>query len=110
MATTREYVDYVMEQFEQVGNVTIRPMMGEYVLYYRGRVFGGLYDNRLMIKPLASARCILNDCEMEIPHPDAQKEMIRLDDLENPALLFELLEAMYPELPEPKPRAKKRKG
>ena len=77
-------------------------MMGEYVLYYQGRVFGGIYDDRFLVKPVKSAVSMLPDAERELPY-DGAREML-LVDTEDRAFLRELIEAMYPELPGPKKR------
>ncbi len=88
------------------GNISTRAMMGEYVVYYRDKVLGGIYDNRLLIKPTASTLAMLPDAPREIPYPGA-KEMVRVDGLEDREFLQELLLAIYPELPERKARKKK---
>ncbi len=82
-------------------------MMGEYVVYYRNKVIGGIYDDRFLVKPTESAKTLLPEAEMQLPYEGA-KEMLLVDSIENRALMAELLEAMYPELPAPKrkPRAK----
>ena len=78
-------------------------MMGEYVLYYRGKVFGGIYDDRFLVKPTASALALLPHAEQELPYPRG-KEMLLVDEVENRELLKKLVEAMYEELPAPKKR------
>ena len=97
MATTKEQLAEVMAAMPGVGDVTARAMMGEYVLYYRGKVFGGLYDGRLLIKSVPAARAMLPQAAEEIPYPGA-KPMLRLD-APDTAVLAELLEAMYDQLP-----------
>ena len=108
MSSSAERVEYVMEQLRIAadGNASSRPMMGEHVVYYRDKVLGGIYDDRFLVKPTASAKRLLPDAPEEIPYPGA-KAMVRVDDLEDQGLLRELLEAMYPELPAPKPRKRK---
>lgn len=103
MATSKEYLEYATEQFSAVGDVSTRPMMGEYVLYYKGKVIGGIYDSRILIKPVKAAVSMMNDAEYQIPYQGA-KPMILLDDIENSEFIKSLFEAMYPELPEPKKR------
>lgn len=76
-------------------------MMGEYILYYRGKVIGGIYDNRFLIKPTKSATALLSEARLEIPYEGAKK-MLLVDQLDDKALLSRLLQAMYEELPEPK--------
>ena len=100
MASSKEYVDFILEQCE---GLTARAMMGEYVLYYGGKVIGGVYDNRLLVKPTASAKKRMPDASMELPYEGA-KEMLLVEDIENRDFLKELFEAMYEELPEQKRR------
>ena len=101
MASGREYLDYLLEQLSALDDISYRPMMGEYILYYRGKVFGGIYDNRFLVKPTPSAAALMPHAERELPYEGA-KEMLLVEDVENPAFLRELVEAMYPELPKPK--------
>ncbi len=101
MASSKEYLDYILEQLSELDKVTYRAMMGEYIIYYRGKVVGGIYDDRFLIKPVKSAVAMMPDAEMELPYEGA-KEMLLVDDVENREFLQELLEAMYDELPAPK--------
>ena len=103
MATDREYLDYVMDQLSGTEGVSYRAMMGEYVIYLRGKIVGGVYDNRLLVKPTAAAEARMPDAEREIPYEGA-KEMLLVDGLDDREFLRDLLEAMYGELPEPKRR------
>ena len=100
MASSKEYVDFILEQCE---GLTTRAMMGEYVLYYGGKVVCGVYDNRLLVKPTPSAKKMMPDAPMELPYEGA-KEMLLVEDVENRDFLKELFEAMYEELPEPSKR------
>lgn len=101
MASSKDYLDYILEQLSELNDITHRAMMGEYVLYYRGKVFGGIYDDRFLVKPTKSAIAMMPDAEMELPYEGA-KEMILVDDVDNREFLRELVEAMYEELPVPK--------
>lgn len=101
MASTKEYLDFVLEQLSGIDEVSYRAMMGEYILYYRGRVFGGIYDDRLLVKTVPAAVKLMPDASMELPY-DGAKEMILVDDVDNREFLCELVEAMYEELPVPK--------
>ncbi|MCI9406284.1 MAG: competence protein TfoX [Oscillospiraceae bacterium] len=103
MSTSKEYLLFVLEQLREIEGVSHRAMMGEYVLYYQGKVIGGIYDNRFLVKPTASAVSMMPDAAWELPY-DGAKKMLRVDDLENKAFLKELLEKMYDELPFPKKR------
>ena len=98
MASSKEYVEFILESC--VG-LSARAMMGEYVLYYGGKVVGGVYDNRLLIKPVPTALTMLPDAPRELPYEGA-KEMLLVEDIEDSSLLCELFERMYGELPEPK--------
>lgn len=105
MASGKEYLEYVLEQCPE--GVTARSMMGEYVLYYRGKVFGGIYDDRFLVKPTKSASIMLMDAPRELPYEGA-KPMILADRLDDRQFMSELLQAMYPELPEKKQRPSKK--
>ena len=98
MASSKDYLDYILEQLSELNDITHRAMMGEYVLYYRGKVFGGIYDDRFLVKPTKSAIAMMPDAEMELPYEGA-KEMILVDNVENREFLRELVEAMYDDLP-----------
>ena len=103
MASSKEYLDFILEQLAGLDGVSYRAMMGEYILYCRGKVVGGIYDDRLLVKPTASALAMLPEAERELPYEGA-KEMLLVDRLEDPAFLQELLTAMAEELPAPKKR------
>ena len=100
MASTKEYLTYILEQLSGLDDVRYRAMMGEYILYYRGKVVGGVYDNRLLLKPTPSARALLPDAPMELPYEGA-KTML-LADADDRELLASVLTAMVDELPAPK--------
>ena len=101
MASSKEYLDFIMEQLADSGDVTCRAMMGEYILYYRGKVIGGIYDDRFLVKPTPSAAVLMPEAVMEKPYEGA-KEMLLVDNVENKEFLRELLEAVYGELPPPR--------
>ena len=101
MASTKEYLDFVLEQLSGLDEISSRAMMGEYILYYRGKVVGGIYDDRLLVKPVKSAVALMPDADMELPYEGA-KEMLLVDNVDDRAFLKELLEAMVDELPAPK--------
>ena len=102
MATSKDFHAYIMEQLYPVGDVTSRSMMGEYCLYYRGKLFGMICDNTLLIKQTPSALRLLCDCDTALPYEGAKQELLVVEDAENLSLMTELLEAMYEELPFPK--------
>ena len=104
MASSREYLDFILEQLSGLENVTWKAMMGEYIIYWRGKIVGGIYDDRFLVKPTKSAIAMMPDAERELPYEGA-KEML-LANVDNRAFLEELLEAMYDELPAPKQKKK----
>lgn len=108
MASDTEYRDFILEQLAGIHDIRARAMMGEYILYCRGRVFGGIYDNRLLVKPVEAALSRMPEAAREIPYPGA-KELLLVDRVDDPAFLCDLIEAMYPQLPEPKVKTKSRK-
>ena len=108
MATRKEYIDFVMEQLSEAEDVSSRPMMGEYVLYCRGRVIGGVYDDRLLVKPTKSAQALMPNAPRELPYEGA-KEMLLVENIEDRAFLKTLAESMADELPLPK-RKSRQKG
>lgn len=101
MASTKDYLDYVLEQLGEAEDISHRAMMGEYILYVQGKVFGGIYDNRFLVKPTKSAREMLPDAPMELPYEGA-KEMLLVDQLDDKELLAALVTGMAEELPAPK--------
>ena len=101
MASSKSYLDFILEQLSELENVSYRAMMGEYILYYQGKVIGGIYDDRFLVKPTKSALAMMPDADREIPYEGA-KEMLLVDHVENREFLRELLERMVDELPAPK--------
>lgn len=103
MASSKEYLDFILEQLSELENISHRAMIGEYILYYRGKVFGGIYDDRFLVKPVKSAAAMMPNAERELPYEGA-KEMLLVDRVEDKEFLRELVEAIYEELPAPKPK------
>ena len=101
MASTKEFLDFILEQLSDLDEISFRAMMGEYIIYYRGKVVGGIYDNRFLVKPTKSALAMIPDANMELPY-EGGKEMLLVDDVDNKKSLTELLQAVYNELPAPK--------
>ena len=101
MASSKDYIDYILDQLSGLDDISYCAMMGEYIIYYRGKIIGGIYDDRFLVKPVKSAAAMMPDAEMELPYEGA-KEMLLVDDVENRNFLGELLEAIYDELPVPK--------
>ena len=100
MASSKEYLDFILEQLSDLEEITYRAMMGEYIIYYRGKIAGGIYDDRFLVKPVKSAIEYLPNAEYELPY-DGAKEMLVVD-VDNKELLTGLFNAMYNELPLPK--------
>ena len=101
MASDKAYLDFILEQLSGLENVTYRAMMGEYIIYYRGRIAGGIYDNRFLVRPTKSAMAMMPDADRELPYEGA-KEMLFVDNVDSREFLTELLTVMYDELPAPK--------
>ena len=101
MASTKDYLDYILEQFEDLSGVTYRAMMGEYIIYFEGKVIGGIYDNRFLVKPTKAAKRLMPEAQQELPYEGA-KPMLLVDDTDNRELLQQLLPAIAAELPAPK--------
>ena len=101
MASSKDYLDFILEQLSGLEDISQRAMMGEYILYYRAKVVGGIYDNRFLVKPTKSAVDMMPEASLELPYEGA-KEMLLVDNVESKEFLKELLEAMYEELPAPK--------
>ena len=109
MASSKEYLNFVLDQLSDLEEITCRFMMGEYILYYRGRIFGGIYDDRLLVKDVPAARRLMPDAPSELPYEGA-KEMLSVTDIDNREFLAELVRGMYDELPEPKKKKTKSAG
>ena len=103
MATKKEYLEFILGQLSELEDVSYRAMMGEYILYYRGKVIGGIYDNRFLVKPVKSAAAMMPQAVTELPYEGA-KAMLLVDNVENTEFLQALVKAMYDELPSPKKR------
>ena len=101
MASSRAYLDFILEQLSGIDRITYKQMMGEYILYMNGRIIGGIYDDRFLVKPTRSARAMMPHADMELPYEGA-KEMLLVDNVDYRDLLTQLLTAVYDELPAPK--------
>lgn len=106
MASSRSYVTFILDQLSEAEGITSRPMMGETILYVHGRVFGGICDDRLLVKPVPAAAALLPSAPMERPY-EGGKEMLLVENVDDRAFLAKLVSAMYEELPPPKPKKKK---
>lgn len=101
MASSKEYLIFILEQLSGLDDITYRAMMGEYILYYRERVIGGIYDDRFLVKPVRAAVNLMPNAEMKVPYEGA-KGMLLVDDVDDREYLVKLFEAMYDELPKRK--------
>ena len=101
MASSKEYLEFILEQLSDLDDISYRAMMGEYIIYYHGKIIGGIYDDRFLIKPVKSAVSMMPNANREFPYEGA-KEMLLVDEVENREFLRELIDAMYEELPSPK--------
>ncbi|MBE6827667.1 MAG: TfoX/Sxy family protein [Ruminococcaceae bacterium] len=101
MASDKEYLDFVLEQLSGADGITYRAMMGEYIIYCRGKVIGGIYDDRFLVKPTQSAKRLLPDAAEELPY-DGAKPMLLVGDLDSRELLCELVSAVADDLPDKK--------
>ncbi len=101
MASSKEYCDYVLDQLSLLDDISVRKMMGEYILYYKGKIFGGIYDDRFLIKKTGTALNLMEDAIEEIPYEGA-KPMLLVDEIDNKEFLKNLIGKMYAELPDKK--------
>ena len=106
MATSKDFLTYLTEQTKTIEGITFRPMMGEYLLYYKGKLLGDICDNRVLLKPIDATKALMPDAEMQPPYKGA-KPMLVLENLEDGNFIKELFDAMYAQLPEPKPKKRK---
>lgn len=103
MASSKEYLEFILDQLSELEEITYRTMMGEFIIYYHEKVVGGIYDDRLLVKPVKSAISFIPTASYELPYEGA-KEMLLVDEVENKEILTGLFNAMYEELPAPKPK------
>ncbi|MBR0464529.1 MAG: TfoX/Sxy family protein [Clostridia bacterium] len=98
MASSKEYLNFILEQLSELDDVSYRAMMGEYIIYYRGKIIGGIYDDRFLVKPTVSAVSMMPNAHMELPYEGA-KAMLLVDDVDNREFLIELLKAVFDGIP-----------
>lgn len=107
MASSREFLDFVLEQLSELDGISYRAMMGEFIIYYKGRIPGGIYDDRLLVKPVKAAIEYMPEASFELPYEGGSK-MLLVTELEDKDFLAGLFNAMYDELPEPKKKKQRR--
>lgn len=105
MASSKEYLQFILEQLSDLEEISYRAMMGEYIIYYRGKIVGGIYDDRLLVKPVRSAISYMPTAAYELPY-DGAKKMLLVEDVDSREFLTGLFNAMYDELPAPKSKKK----
>ncbi|WP_143318579.1 TfoX/Sxy family protein [Clostridium sp. HBUAS56017] len=105
MASSQEYLDFIIEQLYILDNVSYKKMMGEYILYYREKIFGGIYDNRFLVKITNVSRKLMPEAIEELPY-DGANPMLLVDNVDNKEFLYELIMNMYEELPNSKVKKK----
>ena len=105
MASSKKYLEFILGQLSELEEITYRAMMGEFIIYYRGKIVGGIYDDRLLVKPVKSAISYMPTAPYELPYEGA-KEMLLVDEVDNKEFLTGLFHAMYDELPALKPKKK----
>ena len=103
MASRKEYLDFILAQVSELDNVSYKAMMGEFIIYYNGKIIGGIYDDRFLVKPVKSAIALMPNAKYELPY-DGAKEMLLVDDVDNKEFLIGLFDALYDDLPAPKPK------
>jgi TfoX/Sxy family transcriptional regulator of competence genes len=101
MASSKEYLEFILEQLSLLEDISFKAMMGEYIIHYRGKIVGGIYDDRFLVKQTKSSLKLMPDADLELPYEGA-KEMLMVDEVDNREFLKELFDAMYSELPAPK--------
>ncbi len=101
MASSKAYLDFILDQLSQLEEISYKAMMGEYIIYYRGKIVGGVYDDRFLVKPVKAAAALMPEAAYELPYEGA-KEMLLVENVDSKAFLTELLNAMYDQLPAPK--------
>ena len=103
MASRKEYLDFILEQLSDLEEISYKSMMGEYIIYYRGKIVGGIYDDRFLVKPVESAIAYMPNAKYELPY-DGAKDMLLVVDIDNKEFLIGLFDALYDDLPAPKPK------
>lgn len=101
MASSKDYLNFILEQLSGLSDISYKTMMGEYIIYYRGKIIGGIYDDRFLVKPVKAALLLMPETSFESPYEGA-KEMLLVDNVDSKEFLQELVGAMYDELPAPK--------
>ena len=107
MASSKDYLEFILEQLSGLEEISYKAMMGEYIIYYRGKIVGGIYDDRFLVKNVKSALKMMPDADLELPYEGA-KEMLLVDNVDSKEFLEELFDAMYDELPASKKKMGKK--
>ena len=105
MSSSKDFLNFVLEQLSDLSEISYKPMMGEFLIYYQGKLVGGIYDDRLLVKPVKSAIDYMPKASYALPYEGA-KQMLLVDNVDDKEYLCGLLEAMYTDLPAPKSKKK----
>ena len=106
MPSSKTYLDFILDQLSDLDSISYQAMMGEFIIYYRGKIVGGIYDDRLLVKAVPSAIAYMPNASYELPY-EGSKEMLLVDEVDDKTFLTGLFNAMYDELPAPKPKKEK---
>ena len=101
MSSSKDYLEFILDQLSSLDEISYKAMMGEYIIYYQGKIIGGIYDDRFLVKPTKSAKQMMPNAQYKTPYEGA-KEMLLVDDIDNKDFLNKLLNSMVDELPAPK--------
>jgi len=101
MASSKEYLSFILEQLSELDGITYRAMMGEYIIYYQSKIIGGIYDDRFLVKDVSSARKLMTDAPLELPY-DGAKAMLLVTEVDDKDFLNKLINSIYEELPSKK--------
>ena len=101
MASSKEYLNYLLEQLSDLKDIRFRAMMGEFIIYYQNKIIGGIYDDRFLVKPTKSSKNLMPNAPIELPYKGA-KEMLLVEDIDNREFLNKLFISTVDELPAPK--------
>jgi len=103
VASSKEFLYYILDQLSDLEDIDYRPMMGEYILYYKNRIIGGIYDDRLLVKPVKSATEYMPNAKLELPY-EGGKAMLLVENVDDKDYLNDLFKVMFDELPVRKPK------
>lgn len=106
MASSKEYLGFILDQLSGLDGISSRVMMGEYIIYYQGKIAAYICDDRLLVKPVPAAKSLMPNAPME-PSYEGAKDMLFVENVDDRDFLTTLFQAMFDQLPEPKVKKKK---